>query len=942
MSLSKCNLQSVPEKFHKEINDFLIELDQKMPKLAQIFQDNQNVQDFLTQCAISFPYLRELSYQKAYLFVEITTIQTASQAFAYYQNKFIEYNTTLKQIKIESDFASQLRHYKKEIHLLCAYFDFTNIWSTMEATQALSNFADLAVSETLNFLHKENGITTEKSKYIVLSLGKLGGHELNYSSDIDLAVFYDSYDVHDAWKKHKQHIKITQKLISILQNITADGYVFRVDLRLRPNPSAHPIVLTFPTAYQYYESVGQNWERAAYIKARQIAGDPTAGAKFLRFINKFIWRKNLDFQSIRDIHSIKRQIHNIKGSLHFNLDGFDLKIGRGGIRDIEFFAQTHQLIYAGRIKNLRSLPTLQALEILSLEGIISNKEKITLSENYIFYRDLEHKLQVKNDEQTHNLPTKEEDWELLWATYFPTIKTVAELKQTIKRKLVDTANAYDGLFTNDHSLAAKEGSLSFTGSEDNPETLKTLKKMGFQAPALISQSIRKWHHGQYKSTNTARSRQILTEITPTLLKTFAKQDDCDKSFNAFDRFIEHLPAGVQLFSLLESNPKLIELFSELLGNMKLSEWLIAQPELMDNLLDPAFFKEITRADEEPLEQEAMERVTYYQDLEDRYHEIVRWCQDKKFKALIHHFKGFSTHDDICHYNATIADIVLKHISQIALEQLSQKHGSVPNSDFCIISFGKLGQKLLNYQSDLDIILTYNLKENNISNGSKSLMASEYFIRLARRITALLSVQTPYGKLYDIDMRLRPSGNAGPVAVNFDSFKQYHLTEAWTWERMALCNSRVSYSTSKRGYDLFENFLNEIFSQKLDCTKLQNDIIEMREKLLHTKKHGFKYVSGGIVDLSFLTQYLILRYAASITELPQRNIYKNLSTLFKNNAIDNNSYKLLEESYRKFLELQTWQRLHQDKDETILENIKSDLTKVFELYQHYLPDERLKQ
>ena len=490
-----------------------------------------------------------------------------------------------------------------------ALADIGGTWSLDQVTNALTRFAEASLRAALNWLLVEAQRTgkfnalDEKdpgrdSGYTILGMGKFGAHELNYSSDIDLIVLYDPQAARlvDGVDPSTFFVRLTKRLVVLLQDMTEDGYVFRIDLRLRPDPRATQIAISIEAAAIYYENMGQNWERAAMIKARPVAGDIALGEEFLDRLTPYIWRKYLDFAAIADVQSLKRQIHAVKGHGTIAVLGHNIKLGRGGIREIEFFVQTQQLIAGGRNPNLRGRRTVDMLGRLAEAEWISLEAAEELVAAYDFLRVIEHRIQMVADEQTHVLPEEKDAFDSLsrLSGFADPAQFEAKLRQTFE--LVQ--GHYAALFKDAEDLGTESGSLVFTGGRDDPETLETLTRMGFKRSSEIAAMVRSWHFGRYGATRSARARELLTEIMPALLTSLAKSGDADQAFIAFDRFLAGLPAGVQLFSLLKSNTDLLDLIGTILGTApRLAEELSHRPKVLDAVLDPGFFGALPKATE---------------------------------------------------------------------------------------------------------------------------------------------------------------------------------------------------------------------------------------------------------------------------------------------------------------------------------------------------------
>ncbi|MEH6548266.1 MAG: bifunctional [glutamine synthetase] adenylyltransferase/[glutamine synthetase]-adenylyl-L-tyrosine phosphorylase, partial [Sneathiella sp.] len=518
-------------------------------------------------------------------------------------------NTKVNPHGDKNEIMSVLRKAKQQIALLTALCDMGHVWPLMQITEVLSDFAGHAVEIACSHLLtaaankgelvlKNNDDPTKESGLVILGMGKLGANELNYSSDIDLIILFDAEKINYTGRRSLQDcfVKIARGLVQMMQDRTADGYVFRTDLRLRPDPGATPIALSFAGAHVYYESQGQNWERAAMIKVRPIAGDLVAGADFVEFLVPFVWRKSMDFAAIEDIQAIKSQIHAHKGFAEISLAGHNIKIGRGGIREIEFFCQTQQLIEGGRNPQLRTPKTLDTLDQLTILEKITETVRDDLREAYVFLRTLEHRLQMINDEQTQTLPDSQIELDQLGV--FMGYDDAGAFRTKLLSTLMCVKGHYDNLFRFEKSPERTAGRLVFTGSDDDPETLKSLLALGFTDVGQLSQTVRDWHHGRYRATRTERAQQMLTSLMPTLLEALGNTSNPDAAFVRFDTFLNKLPGGVQLFSLFKAYPSLLELVAKIMGMApELADKLAHNPTLLDGVLTTDFLSPLpSRAD----------------------------------------------------------------------------------------------------------------------------------------------------------------------------------------------------------------------------------------------------------------------------------------------------------------------------------------------------------
>jgi glutamate-ammonia-ligase adenylyltransferase len=655
-------------------------------------------------------------------------------------------------------------------------------------------------------------------------------------------------------------VRLTRDLVTLMEERTGDGYVFRVDLRLRPDPAAMPLALSIDAALTYYESMGQNWERAAMIKARPVAGDLKIGQAFLRELDPFVWRKNLDFWAIQDIHSIKRQINAHKGGTEVGLPGHNIKLGRGGIREIEFFAQTQQLIYGGRDPSLRSPRTTEALAALEQAGRINPGAAEKLTEAYQFLRRLEHRLQMIDDQQTHDLPEEEEGFATLAALMGQ--DSVVLFCAQVLRQLRRVESYYAELFEEAPSLSAP-GNLVFTGGEAEPATLETLRQLGFADGQLVFSLVRGWHHSRHRATRSTRARELLTELMPALLQALGHTPTPDAALVKFDEFLSGLPAGVQLFSLLHANPDLLDLLAEIMGTAPaLADHLSRNPGLLDAVLSADFHTHPpSRA---AMGDELQDRLVQARDFQDVLDLSRRWTNDRKFQVGVQILRHTNSQAETSGALSDIADTVISALYEPVLKEFARSHGRVPGAELAILGLGKLGSGEMTVSSDLDLIFIYDCDDGvEVSDGPKPLAPSHYFARLSQRLINALTAPTAEGRLYEIDMRLRPSGQSGPIAIPLSGFCRYQEEEAWTWEHMALTRARVIAGGPALALRIAAA-LNEILCQERDPDRLLVNVADMRRRIdqefTARSLWDVKHLRGGLVDLEFLAQYLQLRHA----------------------------------------------------------------------------------
>ena len=775
----------------------------------------------------------------------------------------------------EEALMKRLRRARQFGALYIALADLGGLWSLAQVTQALTAAADAYVSATLEFLLRramadgrfEPADRTRPAAdcgLVILALGKHGAGELNYSSDVDLIVFYDP-DIAAARLSGGEpapfFVRLTKALARILSERTGDGYVLRVDLRLRPDPGSTAVAVSLPGALSYYETLGQNWERAAMIKARPIAGQIELGAGFIKELRPFIWRRYFDYAAISDIHAMKRQIHAVRGHAEVVVPGHDVKLGRGGIREIEFFVQTQQLIFGGRRPELRGRRTVDMLAALADDKWVSPGARDELTESYAVLRTVEHRLQMIADEQTQRLPSDET--ELARFAKFCGHSTYRKFEVWLTRYFRKVERHYARLFEREPGLDAEKGSLVFTGVTDDPDTLDTLERMGFRDPPLAAETVRGWHFGRRAAVQSARAREVLTELVPDLLESLAGSGDPDAALAAFDAALGHMPAAVELFSILRSNAKLRELFSDVLGAApRLAAIVAKSPHVLDAVIDPRFFG--SALDRAYFDEHArrLYSIEHYEDFLDAARLIA---QENLFSIGVRALSGAIDPVDAGPAFSALADCLLEATLHHVLNAFEVDHGRVAGGRIAVIAMGKLGSREMTATSDLDLVIAYDFDQDNPdSDGRRSLHAVQYYTRLTQRLISALTVSTRRGPLYEVDMRLRPSGKKGPVAVQLSSFVQYQREEAETWEKMAISRARPICGDASLLDDL-RTTIESSLAEARDLHALAREIRDMRELIASEKgdddPSDLKLYRGGLIEVEFIAQFLVLAYAA---------------------------------------------------------------------------------
>jgi glutamate-ammonia-ligase adenylyltransferase len=770
-----------------------------------------------------------------------------------------------------------LRRMKAEAALLIGLADIGGVWPLTQLIELQTALADAAVGAAVDYLIADarrggrlagsSGHPAHGSGYIVLAMGKMGAGELNYSSDIDLMVFYDAAAPAPGIEPAPFYVRLTRTLVKLLQERTTDGYVFRTDLRLRPDPASTQIAISTAAALDYYESRGQNWERAALIKARPCAGDVAAGEALLAGLSPFVWRKYLDFAAVADVHAMKRQIHAYRGHDEIAVEGHNIKLGRGGIREIEFFVQTQQLIAGGRHPRLRVRETLRTLDVLAEGGWIGEQVRDELAAAYRFLRMVENRLQMVADEQTHTLPAQRDELER-----FAGFAGFAERDAFAEALLVHLRNVqrhYATLFENAPALEAGRRPLRFPPAADDHETLDQLSEIGFRQPLEVSALVRRWGTPAHDALKGEFARGQLGQIVPLLLHHFARSGNPDAAVIAFDRFLAGLHGGGRLFSLLRQNPDLIALIALVLGTApRLADSLAQFPDVMDAVIDPSFFGALPEEAELAAGLErSLRQAGSYEDFLDR---IRIFAQEQMFLVGTRILSGTASAEQAGEAYARVADVLIRSLHRAVEEHFARLHGRVAGQEAAILALGKLGGREMTATSDLDLIVVYDFDaERPESSGPRPLYGGQYFSRLTQRLISALTAQTNYGLLYQVDMRLRPSGRSGPVATQIDGFASYQENEAWTWEHLALTRARV-VSASPAFAARVEAVIRAVLCRTRDAETIAGDVVEMRKAIATEKSDGerwdLKYVAGGLIDIEFIAQYLQLVHAARTPEI----------------------------------------------------------------------------
>jgi glutamate-ammonia-ligase adenylyltransferase len=745
-----------------------------------------------------------------------------------------------------ADVMAALRDRRSGLALALGIGDLAGVLSLREVVEGLSDLADETLERALAAAIAERTPGEAPRGFAIIALGKLGGRELNYSSDVDLIYLYDPATLPRRPREEPDQaaVRIGQRVTELLQKRTEHGYAFRVDLRLRPSPEVTPIALPVEAAISYYESSALPWERAAFIRARQAAGDRDVGRYFLDAVHPFVWRRSLDFGAVGEVQSMTRLIRDHYAQGQVFGPGYDLKRGRGGIREVEFFVQIHQLIHGGRDSTLRAPATLDALAALVNAGRVDTGAAEALAAAYPLLRTLEHRLQMVDDLQTHSLPRDPE-----------ALDNVARL-----HGLHDGAALLALVRPHVERVEAFYGDLGGGGERRLPTDADALESAlavaGFADAAAARSRIEGWRSGKARSLRTAAAVQAFEAMLPGLIDAFAAAPDPMRAMNRFDNMVERLPSGLNLYRLLEARPALTQYLGAILSHgPTLADQLARRPELLDGLIDASAFEPMPDVDVL-----AARFARADEDYERYLDRVRRDVNEARFALGAQVVLARSDPIVAARGYARVAEAAIRALADAAVAEFAVTHGRVPGSELLILGLGRLGGGALTHASDLDLIYLFSGTHEAESDGAKPLRATDYFNRLAPRVTAALSVATAAGPLYEVDTRLRPSGTDGLLAITAQSFADYQRTHAWTFEHMALTRARPIYGPAAARNELGRT-LAELLGMDRDPARVRADAARMRLEIARHKPpkglFDIKLGPGGLVDLEFAVQVLQL-------------------------------------------------------------------------------------
>lgn len=751
------------------------------------------------------------------------------------------------------DVGVALRRERLAIALAVAVGDLAGAFPLARVMAELSDFADRSLDAAITAAIRQRVPEAASDGFVALALGKHGARELNYSSDIDPILIYDPEVLARRERDDSGEAaqRVARRLMELMSHPTAEGYVFRVDLRLRPASEVSPLAISFDAALTHYESSALAWERAAYIRARASSGDIALGEEFLQAVRPFVWRKSLDFGAIAEIGHLTRRIRDHYGGPLVPGPGYDLKRGRGGIREVEFFAQTHQLIHGGRLPSLRQRGTRAALDALAAAQIISATDALVLGESYDRLRVIEHRLQMVRDQQTHTLPA--DPAALDGIARLDGLADGAALLSELREIADNVGRRFDGLL---------EQTAALRGDAQAPQgraLVRRLRDLGFSDPDGLARRIERWSDGGVRALRSDAARSAFEAIEDELLTALAKAPDPEQAFTRWETFLVSLPTAVNLFRLLEARPGLLQQLAAILSLAPpLADELARRADLLDALIDASALDLPGDVPELVGRMARREPDDDYQRILDHIRRVV---SEQRFALGVQLIEAAQDPLDVSAALSRVAEAAVEVAATAASEEFARAHGHVTGCELLIVGLGRLGGGALTHASDLDLVYLFSGDYGIESDGPRPLGSTQYFNRLGQRVNAALSVPTAEGALYEVDNRLRPQGAQGPLAVSLDSFARYQREDAWTWEHMALTRARVLFG-SDEGKAALRKVIDDILTIRRDPVQLRVDVLSMRaEMAVHKSPKGpldAKLLRGGLVDLEFLIHFMQLR------------------------------------------------------------------------------------
>jgi len=848
-------------------------------------------------------------------------------------------NTAVKGSSSLDDFCAALRQHKQREYLRIGARDLMPSVTMEETVRELTALADAALDAAYRFsrteVEKDFGQlhlpgSNNPNRFVVIGMGKLGGGELNFSSDVDVIFLYEDDEGESAGgRKGKTGAReffsaIGQKIIRAMGDITDDGFCFRIDLRLRPLGANGPLVQSIDSAMLYYESWGQCWERAAMIKARPVAGDIELGVNFLKELEPFIYRRYLDYTTVDELRHMKSRIEN--ELLSGDEKARNIKLGYGGIREIEFFTQALQLVSGGYEPSLRGPSTLPALAQLAKLKFISIEERDKLIEAYRFLRQAEHKVQIVQEGHAHSIPEGKDEEQAYARRLGYAVKGKLDERELFwrdHRRYTNTVrNIFDRLFYSaqkeiESKGASAEGAI-WNDLDNEAVITKQLAKVGFADPAKAYENLLAVRDGEVYSPPSPKRLKVLRTLGPALIAEIAKSGAPDRALFNLANFTHRIGGRTGFLTLLAEKPETMRLLITLFADSQfLTDLFLQRPELIDTLIRV----DLTRIDKskDDMLSELLHHMSEADGVEAKLNALRRYKTEEFIRIGLHDLGGSIEFIPVLQQLSDLAEACLQAALDLTLGELSEKFGAVPAGRFAVIGGGKLGAREIDYNSDLDLIFVYDAGEDAQSRGGSQgrLPAHEYYVRVGQRLPTYLSAPTEEGIAYKIDMQLRPSGKAGPVVCSLDAYREYHTSAAQLWERQALIKTRFIAGDQSLGKEV-EQVIDQCAYGTGLTTEGVGEIHHLRMRMERElagedeTRFNLKKGRGGLVDIEFLTQMLQLAHGNRIADLRQRETLAALQALATAKILKPPEYRLLADGYLFLRRLDHRLRLERDQ------------------------------
>jgi [glutamine synthetase] adenylyltransferase / [glutamine synthetase]-adenylyl-L-tyrosine phosphorylase len=861
------------------------------------------------------------------------------------------------------DASALLRRHKRRHVLRIGGRDLLGLASVGDTVRELSALAEgaseVAVRHARAQVARDYGgfAADDRLRFVVLGMGKLGGRELNFSSDIDLVYLCDggrnqsSGGPRGALGGSSFATRIAELATRVLSEVSGEGFVFRVDLRLRPEGQNGPIVNSLAAAIVYYESLGQTWERAAMLKARPIAGDLDLGWTFLEEIRPFVYRRFLDFTTVEEIEEMKAKVDSRHSRSRLDRD---VKLGPGGIREVEFIAQALQLVHGGRDRRLRCRSTLETLHALADLGLLERGEAGTLSAAYVFLRDVEHKLQIVHERQTQLIPADFEEERLLARRLGYHLRAIPDpgppvdgvtpevlrFRADLRRHRRAARRSFEQLFFGARSEIRREAddeAVSLLETlEDRAAAESRLATMGFaDAPAAVANLLR-LRDGPRFAPASPRRKKALFALAPALLGAIRKASDPDQALLHMAEFISAIGARTSFLALLQQNPETLRLLVGLFGSSRyLSNFFLRHPELLDNLVRADLA--VVRKDRAALGGGLESVLASANDYETELDALRRFHNEEVLRIGVNDIHGLLEAAEVEEELSTLAEVCLGGALDIALRALAERHGEPPGR-FAVIGMGKLGRRALSYNSDLDLIFVYDSAREPTS----GLTVREYYTKLAQRLMVVLQLTTHEGYVYKIDTRLRPSGSHGPLVSPLDAFREYHRVSSALWERQALISARGA-AGDRSLIDEVEGVIEGFVYGKGLSLEDVAEIARLRSRMEHelaresADRWDLKTGRGGMVDVEFVTEALQLRHGHDHPRARCRRTEDALDALRAEGLLEEAHHRGLLDGYRFLRRVESRLRIERDQAVHSLEHEDSKLAALARRIGHDGPD-----